>query len=235
MIAKENHHCVVAELAVVEQLQHVANEVIHRGDVVVIVRDVAPHFRRVWVIRRQLHLRRIANLLRLQACGVFLVRFGARSHLALVRDGEVDVREERFVLRQDVWVLRPITSVAPVLGQVEVEVGFPWPERRVAGLLEIVDEQRRRLEELRPHMVCADRGGVLTRDEAAATRRTNRRVREAACEACALRREAIKVRRDGVRIAIAAKRGGNVFRADPDDVRRRLRRRDRRDRRDGSE
>src|SRR3989442_1360943 len=74
----------------------------------VVLAHALPHLRRVGIIRRQMHFGTIVYLVRLEPRDVLAVSGLWRPGLALVRDQEVDVREERLVRGQDVRLLRPV-------------------------------------------------------------------------------------------------------------------------------
>ena len=90
VIAPVEHDRVLGQAVVCELLENLADLAVHVGDVVVHARELFPHRRRVGIVRRHLDFRRIGDE-RLP-----FARGTGRKNLALVRDLEVEHREERL-------------------------------------------------------------------------------------------------------------------------------------------
>ena len=222
MVAREDDHRAVGHSGLLERLQHLADLVVDRRHQVVVVGQVAAHDGRVRMIGRNAEPGRVVAFAGRER-GQVPRHLGSRcANLALVRGLDVEEPEERPVAGNGA---RPVGHDVKRPGRHrEIEVGLAVggprrPADRVAGLSQKLREHRRRLQQGRPHVVRADARGIAPGDQPRAAGGADRGVREGPGEPHALASQPVQIRRDRVRVAVAAQLGAHVLAHDPDHVR----------------
>ena len=154
---------------------------------------------------------------------------GVASHLTFVRDAQVKVGEEGLSWRRGFEPVRAAVEGAGRrvgrerrgfrVGRVEVEIGLARPCDVVTRFAQQAHKCLGRVDELRAHMMRADRGRIHPCHQPGTARRADGRMGESAGEARAFAGEPIHVRRDRLRIVVTSQRRAGVVKYQPDDVR----------------
>ena len=212
MVAVVENDRVIGEPGIDDLLERPADQLVHHGDAVVILRPVLAHLGCVRVIGRDANLGRVVNL---------VFRGDPVPNLAFVTDRVVENGEERLALRPvapvgiaaagvpDLALLPQIVILLRVVGAV------------VAQLTQVCRVHFKALRQAghAAHVLGAGRGRVDAGDDRRARRCADRGGRAGIGVAQTALGQAIDVGGGGVCVAVAAKVHTIVLAGNPEDVR----------------
>ena len=216
VVAKEKDDGVVHDSLPLQFTQDVADLVVCCGDQVIIAGHIAPHFRRVRIVRGQGRMGGIVAVFSSQPHDFRFELLLWRSDAAFVGGDQVDAGKERFPRNAFHPILRQIKGR---VGKVEVEIGLPRPGNKVAGLPQVAGKGGGRRHQFRAHVVRAKRRGIQPADQPRSARGADRRVGKRSGESCALAGQLVQIRCPRVAIIVAAQFRTCVLPDDPNDVR----------------
>ena len=132
VIAPEKDDGIVGKAILFQLAQNFAGLLVETGNVVIMLGQLAPHFRGVRIVRGQFE--------RIRVCGRFLVRSNPAS--ALVGDPEIENGKERlaFLAKRTAPVRAALVLVPDRDGGTDLVIGFEIIRREVAGRPEILRE-----------------------------------------------------------------------------------------------
>ena len=215
MVAVVENNRVVGQAGLLQLTEVVADPLVHHRDAIVVLRPILSHLRRVRVIGREAHLGRVVN-----AVG----RVDFVADLALMADRVVEDREERLAVGP-VFPVRLSSALVPDFAhflEVVILLGIIGAVVAQFSQVDRVHFKTGRQAGHAAHMLGPGGGRIDAGDDRRAGRGADRRIRTRPGVAQAALGQAVEIRRDGVRVAVAAQVRSVVLAGYPENVRQRL-------------